>query len=163
LLLALTGCALCSPAMFAADAKALANHWKTAKEYTIEMARLMPAESYSFKPSPDEMSFAEQMVHITMGNAYVYAGLVDGKPALAKPANMEKETILKLLGDSFEQGEKTISGMSDEQLRAVHKSEDGSETGEEIIVSGLNHITHHRGQTVVYLRLKGIKPAEYRY
>lgn len=25
------------------------------------------------------------------------------------------------------------------------------------------HVAHHRGQAIVYLRLKGIKPPEYRY
>jgi uncharacterized damage-inducible protein DinB len=27
---------------------------------------------------------------------------------------------------------------------------------------GADHITHHRGQIVVYLRLNGIKPPQYR-
>ncbi|MFA9454721.1 MAG: DinB family protein [Candidatus Aminicenantaceae bacterium] len=31
-----------------------------------------------------------------------------------------------------------------------------------LVLFCVDHITHHRGQTVVYLRLNGIKPPQYR-
>ena len=31
-----------------------------------------------------------------------------------------------------------------------------------LILFGMDHVTHHRGQMVVYLRLNGIKPPQYR-
>ncbi len=40
------------------DFKALfAKHWQISKEFTLAEAEAMPAESYDFKPNPEEMSF----------------------------------------------------------------------------------------------------------
>ena len=36
----------------------------TAKELTLAAANAMPAEHYSFKPNPEEMSFGEQLDHL---------------------------------------------------------------------------------------------------
>ena len=35
-----------------------------AKEYTLEVAHAMPEELFSYKPTADEMSFGEQLIHI---------------------------------------------------------------------------------------------------
>lgn len=35
-----------------------------AKEYTLEVAHAMPEELFSYKPTVDEMSFGEQLLHI---------------------------------------------------------------------------------------------------
>jgi len=44
--------------------------WKISKQFTLDLANAMPAEFYGFKPSPEEMSFAEQMTHIAIANAF---------------------------------------------------------------------------------------------
>ena len=41
-----------------------AKHWLVAKEFTLAVAEAMPAESYGFKPNPDELSFGQLMMHI---------------------------------------------------------------------------------------------------
>jgi hypothetical protein len=44
------------------DFKALfAKHWQISKEFTLAVAEAMPAESYDFKPNPEEMGFGELM------------------------------------------------------------------------------------------------------
>ena len=43
---------------------ALVKHWKTSGEFTIAVADTMPAESYTFRPNPEEMSFGQLMAHI---------------------------------------------------------------------------------------------------
>ena len=43
---------------------ALVKHWKTSGEFTIAVARSMPAESYNFRPDPEEMSFGQLIRHI---------------------------------------------------------------------------------------------------
>ena len=36
-------------------------HLKSANDVTLAVAQAMPEEAYSFKPNPEEMSFAEQL------------------------------------------------------------------------------------------------------
>ena len=47
---------------------ALVKHWNTLGEFTIAVASSMPAESYNFRPDPEEMSFGQLMRHIAAVN-----------------------------------------------------------------------------------------------
>jgi hypothetical protein len=52
------------------DHKALfAKHWQISKEFTLAVAEAMPAEGYDFKPTAEEMSFGQLMVHIAAQNS----------------------------------------------------------------------------------------------
>src|SRR5260370_16257065 len=42
----------------------LVKHWKASGELTVAVANAMPADGYSFRPTPEEMSFGELMAHI---------------------------------------------------------------------------------------------------
>src|SRR5215467_43790 len=44
-------------------------HWQISKEFTLAVAEAMPAESYNFKPNPQEMSFGEMMFWLAKSNA----------------------------------------------------------------------------------------------
>lgn len=145
--------------------KKLSAHWKTSKEFTLAVANQMPEADYGFKPNPAQMSFGEQMVHIAGGNLFFFSKISGKKPDLPnKPADMKKETILKYLADSFDFAGKAMDALTVEQLHeTVDLGEDGKMTGVEAVMFGFDHVTHHRGQTVVYLRVKNIKPVDYRF
>ena len=56
---------LALPALAQTTAKdALVKHWKTSGEFTLAVADAMPAESYNFRPNPEEMSYGQLMAHI---------------------------------------------------------------------------------------------------
>src|SRR5580704_14695140 len=94
----LIGAALVLPALAQDEINAkLAGHWKTSKKYMIALAEQMPAADYSFKPNAAEMSFGEQMAHIAGANSFFFATLSGQKDPIAKPANFEKATVLKML------------------------------------------------------------------
>lgn len=141
----------------------IASHWKTSKEFTIAVANQMPAENYSFKPNPEQMSFGEQMAHIAGANAYFYSLITGDKPPFDKPANFEKATVVKMLNDSFDYTSKILSQATPEQLHKSYKTPDGNMTGFEVILFSMDHTTHHRAQCEVYLRVKNIKPTDYRF
>ena len=44
--------------------------WQVSKQFTIDVANVLPADLYTFKPNPEEMSFGEQMVHIAGANIF---------------------------------------------------------------------------------------------
>jgi uncharacterized damage-inducible protein DinB len=155
---------LASPAVLASgETQALASHWKTSKQYTLDIANQMPAEDYSFKPNPEEMSFGEQMAHIAQANAYFLSLLSDGKSPIDKPASYDKATVLALLTKSFDYSISAIERATPAQLSKTYKTPDGAMTGLGLIYFAMDHTTHHRAQCVVYLRCKNIKPAESRY
>ena len=57
--------------------------WKNTKAYTLAVAEAMPAESYSFKPAAEEMTFAGQMIHISHANYAWFAGVLGEKRVLS--------------------------------------------------------------------------------
>ncbi len=164
LISAAMGCLLAAPSVLAtSETQALADHWKTSKEYTLAIAGQMPAEDYTFKPNPEEMSFGEQMAHIAEANAYFLSLLAGGQPPVAKPASFDKGTVMALLTKSFDYSIATIEHATPAQLSQPYKTPDGTMTGMGLIYFAMDHTTHHRAQCIVYLRVKGIKPAQYRY
>src|SRR6202011_4250362 len=47
---------------------ALVKHWKVTGDFTIAVAKQMPAESYGFRPVPEELSFGQLMVQVAGAN-----------------------------------------------------------------------------------------------
>ncbi|MGA3024987.1 MAG: DinB family protein [Bryobacteraceae bacterium] len=162
-------CAVFAVSAFAADAPApahsdvFAKHWKTAGDYTMAIAEQMPAESYGFKPVPEEMSFAEQLVHIAQANSYFVSMLTGDKFADAKPTSLDKDTVIKFVRASFDWTNAELAKLTDEEIQKSYKMEGQSMSGHEVLMLAWNHTTHHRGQLIVYLRLKGIKPTDYKF
>jgi uncharacterized damage-inducible protein DinB len=153
---------------------ALAKHWKTSGEFTIAVADAMPADGYNFRPNPVEMSFGELMAHIAGVNENACAN-ASGLPKPELPAKIvewskgtttvevSKETAMPFLEESFAFCNKAVAAMTPERLDTVVGPPARNLTGFEWLWAYFTHTAHHRGQAEVYLRLKGIKPPDYRF
>jgi uncharacterized damage-inducible protein DinB len=152
-----------SSSAFAED---LSKHWTTAKGLAVTVAEAMPAEDYGFKPVPEEMSFGEQIMHIAQANYGYCAFLSDAKSPfveMAKDAKVEKAEAIKQLTGSFDYCSAAFSKVTDAQLDAMHGTGDHKFPTRDVMLGVMIHMVHHRGQAEVYLRLKGIKPPDYKW
>jgi hypothetical protein len=149
---------------------ALVKHWKTSGDFTIAVAKLMPADSYSFKPVPDELTFGQVLIQVGRANLGACALASNTKrpdvaPALVEEENgkqpPDKDAILQFLSSSFDFCNQAVVGMTPEKLDAVVGTANRKMTGFEWLWAYFTHTAHHRGQLEVYLRLKGIKPPDY--
>jgi uncharacterized damage-inducible protein DinB len=152
----------------------LLKHWKTSGEFTLAVAGAMPAESYTFRPTPEEMSFGQLMAHIAMAdrNACTQAS---GLTAPALPPAIEawakdsakvdvsKEAATALVKDIFDFCGRAITEMPAANADKVVGPPNRNLSGTEWLWSYFTHTAHHRGQAEVYLRLKGIKPPAYAF
>ena len=138
-------------------------HLKKSQAFTIKVAAQMPEADYGFKLTPAQMSFAEQMAHIANANYYFYGTLAGEKPANPKPASMSKADVIAFLNKSFEYAEGVLSKATPEQLAKMYSAEGTQMSGLELVMLGFDHTTHHRAQTEMYLRVKGITPTEYTF
>jgi len=141
----------------------LAHKWVNSKTYALKLAALMPEDGYDFKASPEEMSFREQLLHIAdninwLSSSYL---LVEGPAKNTSGGKLTKEDVLKKLGDAYDLGLKAHMKMNAGQLDEKIKFFAGSMTRRQILILMHDHQTHHLGQLIVYLRLKGIKPPDY--
>jgi uncharacterized damage-inducible protein DinB len=141
----------------------LVDHWKTSKKYVLALADQMPAEDYSYKPNPAEMSFGEQMAHIATSNAFFFSTLSGQKNPIAKATKFDKASVIKILNDSYDFCIAAVAGLDHERMMQTFDSPAGKMTGVELLLLATDHTAHHRGQCIVYLRAKNIKPVDYQF
>jgi uncharacterized damage-inducible protein DinB len=167
--------ALVAPALAQTTVKdAMVKHWKTSSEFTIAVASTMPAESYNFRPNPEEMSFGQLMAHIAAVNINACAnasGLT--RPALpqkivewskdTQKVDVDRETAIPFLKDSFEFCNQAVAGITPSRMDTVVGPPVRNLTGFEWLWAYFTHTAHHRAQAEVYLRVKGIKPPDYKF
>lgn len=167
--------ALALPALAQTSVKdALVKHWKTTGEFTLAVANLMPAEDYAFKPNPEEMSFGQLMAHIAGVNLNACAN-ASGMTRPALPPKIaewakdtlkvavDKDTAVPFLRDSFDFCNKAVASMTPDRMDTVVGPPARNLTGFEWLWGYFTHTAHHRGQAEVYLRVKGIKPPDYKF
>ncbi len=141
----------------------LARKWIHSKAYALTIAELMPEEEYDFKASPEEMTFREQLLHIAdninwLSSTYL---LLDEAQKRETKAKLSKAEILEIVGSAYDHGLKGHMEIHDRQLDEKVKFFSGPMTRRQILILMHDHQTHHLGQIIVYLRVKGIKPPDY--
>jgi uncharacterized damage-inducible protein DinB len=141
----------------------LARKWVNSKVYALKLAALMPEDEYDFKASPEEMSFREQLIHIAENMTWLSSSylLVDAPVKSTATQKLSKSEVLKLLGNAYDLGLEAHMKMNAKQLDEKVKFFAGPMTRRQILILMHDHQTHHLGQLIVYLRLKGIKPPDY--
>jgi DinB superfamily len=149
---------------------ALITHWKATGEFTIAVAKLMPAADYGYKPVPEELSFGQVLIQVGVANLGACSVASGQKRPEVAPALFaaeegkapaDKDATLQFLSSSFEFCNQAVASMTPEKLDAVVGSPKRKMTGFEWLWAYFTHTAHHRGQLEVYLRLKGIKPPDY--
>jgi len=141
----------------------MSRKWINAKTYAVQMAELMPEEFYNFKPSIEEMSFGEQVLHIA-NNIGMLSTSYLSLPNSLKTKNVkssDKAEVVKTLGAAYDIGLSAHRNVKPEQLDEIVKFFAGPLTKRQIFLLIHDHQSHHIGQLIVYLRLKGIKPVNY--
>jgi uncharacterized damage-inducible protein DinB len=145
--------------------------WQISKQFTLEVANAMPAESYTFKPNPEEMTFGEQMIHIAVGNVFRFNQITGIKTPfpidLEHPPASDKQNVLKILDQSFDYVIDVLPKITNEELKRTWHIPSWKgrpdPDGRAMILNMFVHTAHHRAQCDVYLRAKGIKPPDYTF
>ncbi len=155
---------------FAQDAflEEFAVKWEGAKSYTLEVAERMPESAYDFRPTPEQMSFREQLLHmmsnmVGLSQRYLDAG--DWAPVLRDTSitkTYDKELLLRYLGYAYEYVGESVIELDSTELNKEVDFFAGPKSVRQIINLLDDHSTHHRGQLMVYLRLNGLEPPRYR-
>ena len=123
----------------------------------------MPEADYGFKLSPPQMSFAEQLTHLAQEQAGLLSPFSNDRPTPGKPASMNKKDVMAFVRQSFDKSIDQVSKLTPAQIAKTYNSGEGSMTGLELLMFLMDHTTHHRASAEMYLRAKGITPAEYQF
>lgn len=141
---------------------------ENSKKYLILIAENMPEEKYDFKATQESMSFAENLMHIGWAMDWHSQSLMGGREARdwntdteLKVNNKSKQEMISKINETFD---KTIEFISNLSISLLDERLDyfGSDrTKRQVLLLLADHITHHRGQMLVYMRLNGQKPPRY--
>lgn len=126
----------------------------------------MPEKHYQYKPTKDAKTFEEELTHI-VGNIgflqyYVTGVKADFLGGFKKTGKSKSET-LSMLNKAFDAITQQVENLQDKDAEHSVKffAKNVAMTKKGIYYLIRDHLTHHRAQLVVYLRLKGIKPPRY--
>ncbi len=156
--------AAATPAFAQADVKAIVlKHLQTSRDFTLKVADQMPESTYDFKLTPPQMSFGEQMVHLSQAFDEFLSPLTGERPNPSKPASMSKKDVIAFVRKSFDDAIMRVSKLTPAQITKTYNTGAGSVSGLDMLLELLDHTTHHRASAEMYLRAKGITPAEYQF
>jgi uncharacterized damage-inducible protein DinB len=138
------------------------------KEYLILVAVTMPEDKYDFKATPESMSFAENLMHIGWAMDWHSQSLMGDREA----RDWNTDTELKVDGKSKKEMITTIEKAFDNTIEFITNFDinrlderlnyfGANRTKRQILLLLTDHITHHRAQMLVYMRLNGLKPPRY--
>jgi len=135
--------------------------WENSKEYLIAIAELMPENQYDFAPTTRQMTFKAQLLHITknmhwLANSYFAAKKMD---TLNESAS--KAELIGYVNNSFNHVKQAVAATSPTELTQKVDFFAGQKIKLQILNLLQDHVTHHRGQLIVYLNLNEITPPKY--
>jgi uncharacterized damage-inducible protein DinB len=141
--------------------------WKASQKFTLKIVNQMPDEYFGFQYTPEAMTFAEQWRHCAIFTCSQLAGRFNLKDnpyedKSKRPlVEMNKEEVISELNRMYNYVFKVIENLPEKDMYEPIDFAGDTIFGWRLIYAMENHIIHHRGQCVVYLRLKGVIPNGY--
>ena len=138
--------------------------WTRLKDTMMAIAAAMPEDKFSYRATPAERTWGEQILHVAEANIVQMGrlGATVTPPAYNMKATAKAE-IVKTLADSFDFGTAALKEQTDQTMLATAANTRfdrfmGSSTKARVVYYVIGHTWDIYGQMVVYLRLNGLVP-----
>jgi hypothetical protein len=142
-------------------------YYTTVAGFISRAAAQVPAEMYTFQPTPEVRSFARLFAHITDDNNGACAALAGVTPSPARvdagsagawaADKMTKADLEKGLNDSIALCQKAFAALTPANMSESAGGR-GNRTRFGNLIYNTSHINEHYGNLVTYMRLKGMVP-----
>ena len=141
---------------------------ENSRKYLLLVAELMPEEKYGYKVTEESLSFQENLMHIGFALDWHSQSLIGNREArvyqtdtIFKPAHKTKTEMMARIDQTFTEAIALLQDFDaknlDDELDyfGLHRSK------RQIFMLLADHITHHRAQMLVAMRLNGLIPPRY--
>ncbi|MBZ9731530.1 DinB family protein [Salegentibacter sp. JZCK2] len=138
--------------------------WKRGAHYTIAVAEAMPENLYNYKAYSDGMSFKEQQLHIVTNISFLSQLISEENRTFYNKEDIDtlsKEEVIAILKIAFNYVGELLENIEPGKAFKKIKFNQEEISKENIFYLIRDHMTHHRGQSVVYLRKQGIDVPNY--
>lgn len=140
--------------------------WTVVRDNLLKMAEKMPAENYTFKPTPEIESFGQRVAHIAGANLFICQGVAGRQTTpRPRPSPSSKPDLIALMKQANAACDTAFDSLTDAAAMEKISSRLGGPFPPEPTrtkLATLNNMVRHSnemyGYMCVYLRLKGIVP-----
>jgi uncharacterized damage-inducible protein DinB len=129
----------------------------------VDLAKALPAEKLTWRPSPDARSFAEVLLHVA-GERYGFLSMLGAAPPPGFKAGqfdkstVDRDRIVEALNQSWDFTNKTINGMSNADFAELLPKLGPQANEGDVIYLLVADAHEHLGQLIAYSRQNGIIP-----
>jgi uncharacterized damage-inducible protein DinB len=141
---------------------------ENSQKYLILIAEKMPEDKYNYRATPESLTFAENLMHIGYAIDWHSQSLLGGRVSrdwktdtIFKVANKSKEEMIATIDKTFQEAITLIKQFDTTQFDNELDYFGLNRTKRQIFLLLADHVTHHRGQMLVYMRLNGLVPPRY--
>ena len=131
------------------------------KANILKSADRMPAEDYTYRPTPDVRTFARVVNHVTEAQWHS-CGAINGTSAAAQPKlpeeTADKATIVAALSASFAECDKAFASLTESNLLQMMPSGQSTRSRIGLAWGTVSHDNEQYATLALYLRLKGLVP-----
>jgi uncharacterized damage-inducible protein DinB len=142
-------------------ADAFRDYAKESAKNLIAAAEEFPADKYSYKPTPAQMSVADIVIHLSQGNDYL-CGTIGGMKAPSRTkvaATDTKEALMARLRETFVFCDQALASLSDAKLGESLPFFGGRSLSRAAVMTlTTGDWADHYSQYANYLRLNGLLP-----
>jgi len=141
---------------------------ENSRKYLLLVAEMMPEDKYNFKATPESLSFSENLMHIGFAIDWHSQSLLGGRKSrdwktdtIFKVAHKSKKEMITIIHNTFNTTIQLIKQFDTTQFNDTLDYFGLTRTKRQIFLLLADHITHHRGQMLVHMRLNGLVPPRY--
>jgi hypothetical protein len=130
------------------------------KANILKAADKMPAENYSFRPTPEVRTFARVVNHVTEAQLHS-CGAINGTTVAANavpPETADKATIVAALQASFAECDKAFAGLTEANMLETFKVGPAQRARISLSWGTVSHDNEQYATLALYMRLKGLTP-----
>jgi uncharacterized damage-inducible protein DinB len=130
--------------------------------YFSELVEKIPDSNFHFRPTAEIMSIHEQILHVINNLAYLsnyYFGYSTKGELIG--SLYSKEELLYILQNLSNTLPSYLASLPEETFLKPQPFRDFQLSGNQILNLINDHISHHRGQIIVYIRLLELQPPPY--
>lgn len=129
----------------------------------VRLAEAIPADRYTWRPSPDVRTIAEVFLHASAANYNLYKLVGTPTPAGVDTKTLEQSTtdkakVIATLKPSYAHAKAAIRSMPDADLEKTLEWNGGKITERGVLLYIVQHIAQHLGQQIAYARSIGVVP-----
>lgn len=142
--------------------------WESSEKYTLSLYDQMPENLLDWKYTPESFSWRMQFVHCITFNASQFSARLEIEDPYTKIAakggfwpKLNKKKLREEVVKFYDWVRKLVQEIPAGKLSELSSFGSDDIPNWRLFYALENHIIHHRGQAVCYLRLNGITPIGY--